>query len=215
MADPIFSPDGQFMWTGSEWIPAPPGSLNVKDSVVMGNITNIVNDSEAVSKAVKEANKCPICKSTGSAIMTCSKCDKIAFCPVCKDDVIKEREETLLPPLELTFDFQNCDDTSHGTNNSEYTELRLCGDCYDDVLNENFDSCPVCNRFQMRGKYFKSTPIKTCSVCGLRSCHHCNGFWNWNGNPASPYMPIFVKHQIPLPTRDNIASVCTSNNCHN
>ena len=24
MGDPVFSPDGQFMWTGSEWIPSPP-----------------------------------------------------------------------------------------------------------------------------------------------------------------------------------------------
>lgn len=26
MADPIFSPDGNYMWTGSDWIPAPPSS---------------------------------------------------------------------------------------------------------------------------------------------------------------------------------------------
>ena len=26
MADPIISPDGKFMWTGTEWIPAPPSS---------------------------------------------------------------------------------------------------------------------------------------------------------------------------------------------
>ena len=24
MADPIISPDGEWMWTGSDWIPAPP-----------------------------------------------------------------------------------------------------------------------------------------------------------------------------------------------
>ena len=43
------SPDGQFMWTGAEWIPAPPNSnfspINVQDSVVMGNITNITNNN--------------------------------------------------------------------------------------------------------------------------------------------------------------------------
>ncbi len=26
MSDPIISPDGQFMWTGSDWIPVPPKS---------------------------------------------------------------------------------------------------------------------------------------------------------------------------------------------
>ena len=26
MSDGIFSPDGKFLWTGDEWIPAPPDS---------------------------------------------------------------------------------------------------------------------------------------------------------------------------------------------
>ena len=26
MTDPVYSPDGKFMWTGSEWIPAPPAA---------------------------------------------------------------------------------------------------------------------------------------------------------------------------------------------
>ena len=30
MSDPIFSPDGQFMWTGSEWIPVPPTSTQLE-----------------------------------------------------------------------------------------------------------------------------------------------------------------------------------------
>ena len=28
MADGTYSPDGKFMWTGSEWIPAPPTDLS-------------------------------------------------------------------------------------------------------------------------------------------------------------------------------------------
>jgi hypothetical protein len=31
MAEPVFSPDGKFMWTGSEWIPSPP---NIRDEAV-------------------------------------------------------------------------------------------------------------------------------------------------------------------------------------
>ena len=43
MADPILSPDGKWMWTGSDWIPAPPSSsqsanVNLKDSVVGGDV---------------------------------------------------------------------------------------------------------------------------------------------------------------------------------
>ncbi|MBT6972882.1 MAG: hypothetical protein HOA04_07245 [Euryarchaeota archaeon] len=64
MADPTYSPDGKFMWTGSEWIPAPPKSepqqpsdqaLNMQDSVIGGDVvhsTVIHNDPTAVSSAV-------------------------------------------------------------------------------------------------------------------------------------------------------------------
>ena len=43
MADPIFSPDGKWMWTGDEWIPAPPTSsqsidLKLQDSVIGGDV---------------------------------------------------------------------------------------------------------------------------------------------------------------------------------
>jgi hypothetical protein len=64
MADPTYSPDGKFMWTGSEWIPVPPKSepqessdqaLNMQDSVIGGDVvhsTVIHNDPAAVSSAV-------------------------------------------------------------------------------------------------------------------------------------------------------------------
>ena len=66
MADPVYSPDGKFMWSGTEWIPAPPTSeseqaapseqaLNMQDSVIGGDVvhsTVINNDPEAVTSAV-------------------------------------------------------------------------------------------------------------------------------------------------------------------
>lgn len=66
MADPVYSPDGKFMWSGSEWIPAPPSSepesvapsgqaLNMQDSVIGGDVvhsTVINNDPTAVTTAV-------------------------------------------------------------------------------------------------------------------------------------------------------------------
>ena len=66
MADPVYSPDGKFMWSGSEWIPAPPSSepeppapseqaLNMQDSVIGGDVvhsTVINNDAAAVTTAV-------------------------------------------------------------------------------------------------------------------------------------------------------------------
>ena len=66
MADKTLSPDGKFMWTGSEWIPAPPSTpeqslpntLSMRDSVMSGDIihnTTINNDVTAVTSAVIEA----------------------------------------------------------------------------------------------------------------------------------------------------------------
>lgn len=59
MDRPVFSPDGKWMWSGSEWIPAPPGQssqqLNMQDSVIGGDVVNnttIHNDPTAVTEAV-------------------------------------------------------------------------------------------------------------------------------------------------------------------
>ena len=56
MADPIFSPDGKWMWTGSEWIPAPPTSapasdstINLEDSMMSGNVNVGQNSNDASS----------------------------------------------------------------------------------------------------------------------------------------------------------------------
>ena len=61
MSEPIYSPDGKFMWSGSEWIPVPPESnqtVNLQDSVIGGDVvhnTVINNDVEAVTTAVISA----------------------------------------------------------------------------------------------------------------------------------------------------------------
>jgi tetratricopeptide (TPR) repeat protein len=58
MADPIFSPDGKWMWTGSEWIPAPPSSAsgansttNLQDSMMSGNV-NVEQKSDDASSVI-------------------------------------------------------------------------------------------------------------------------------------------------------------------
>ncbi|RAH13251.1 MAG: hypothetical protein CMB20_005140 [Methanobacteriota archaeon] len=59
MDEPVYSPDGKFLWTGSDWIPAPPeggsNNLNMQDSVIGGDVisnTTINNDPSAVTEAV-------------------------------------------------------------------------------------------------------------------------------------------------------------------
>ena len=51
MTERVLSPDGKFMWTGSEWIPAPPAGnqIEMKDSVIGGDVisnTTINNDPD-------------------------------------------------------------------------------------------------------------------------------------------------------------------------
>ena len=61
MTDIVYSPDGKFMWSGSEWIPVPPSgtqTLNMQDSVVGGDVvhnTVINNDVDTVTSAVISA----------------------------------------------------------------------------------------------------------------------------------------------------------------
>ena len=62
MDDAVISPDGKWMWSGTEWIPAPPNQspqqLNMQDSVIAGDVisnTTIHNDPSAVTEAVINA----------------------------------------------------------------------------------------------------------------------------------------------------------------
>lgn len=59
MEEPMFSPDGKFIWSGSEWIPAPPNTspqqIRMQDSVIGGDVINnttIHNDPTTVTEAV-------------------------------------------------------------------------------------------------------------------------------------------------------------------
>jgi len=64
MAEHILSPDGKFLWTGSEWIPVPPSSseettssanISLQDSVIGGDINIVQNDTEAITLALVSA----------------------------------------------------------------------------------------------------------------------------------------------------------------
>jgi hypothetical protein len=82
MSDPVFSPDGKLMWTGSEWIPAPPASqsVDVRDSVIMGD----VHQETHITSIDGRERKCPNCNSTNVIIMVCQKDEcNTAFCEIC------------------------------------------------------------------------------------------------------------------------------------
>jgi len=58
--DPTMSPDGKWIWTGSEWIPAPPtleNTLNLQDSVIGGDVhqSTHINHYSSEEKVVRAA----------------------------------------------------------------------------------------------------------------------------------------------------------------
>jgi len=63
MSEPIYSPDGKWMWSGTEWIPAPPKSsspsanVNLHDSVIGGDVNITHNDAnpDAIGEGFKKA----------------------------------------------------------------------------------------------------------------------------------------------------------------
>ena len=105
MSDPVYSPDGRYMWSGSEWIPSPPTSntgknhvdeittllddlfsdenteqkhqnLAIQDSVVMGDVTQIYNDEDAITTISESAIIEDRCSQIKSAVNT-NDVDKI------------------------------------------------------------------------------------------------------------------------------------------
>tara|TARA_B110000881_G_scaffold191504_1_gene183511 strand:+ start:214 stop:666 length:453 start_codon:yes stop_codon:yes gene_type:complete len=60
MPDPIISPDGKRMWTGSEWIPVTTSpsqisNFNLQDSVVGGDVNISMNNITEIQQAVGHA----------------------------------------------------------------------------------------------------------------------------------------------------------------
>ena len=62
MTNPVISPDGKWMWTGTEWIPAPPSSppptpsnIVMQDSVIAGDVNVSNNNVEDIKKAMSDA----------------------------------------------------------------------------------------------------------------------------------------------------------------
>ena len=76
-----------------DWISCPycaatigePAIISIQDSAVIGDVS--INDSQAISNAMKESSKCVSCGSIGAVQITCRECGKMACCSVCKEDI--------------------------------------------------------------------------------------------------------------------------------
>ena len=83
MDDPIYSPDGKFIWNGTAWKPVPSDevqSINLQDSVIAGDVVSNTNiqssDADVVRAAIEEAGK--ILKTTLNENQTESSLDETA-----------------------------------------------------------------------------------------------------------------------------------------
>ena len=72
MSAPTFSPDGKWMWNGTEWIPSPPTnnqSVNLSDSVLSGGLN--VNQNQQLSLGVvKSTNQQSSSVSISDSVIT-------------------------------------------------------------------------------------------------------------------------------------------------
>jgi len=86
-----------------------PQNLSLQDSVMTGdlvnkttinkttqNITEITNDAETISTAVRTASKCVCCGSTGITQITCSVCKEYSHCNICSPEIGELRREERL-----------------------------------------------------------------------------------------------------------------------
>lgn len=89
MADPIFSPDGQFMWDGSQWIPAPPASqpqathglgTNLHDSVMQATGDIIQGTSTRIDRVVINQTAAQPIQPTAHATPVTSSTEQCSNC---------------------------------------------------------------------------------------------------------------------------------------
>ena len=104
MTDPVISPDGKFMWIEEKWVPLQQSTAEdnpiiqsnaISDSVVMGDVVNIVNKPKDIVEAISN-RVCVFCKTSGNLTFFACKspvCDErycnycseaSSFCPECK-----------------------------------------------------------------------------------------------------------------------------------
>ena len=141
----------------------PPASntIGLQESVVMGNVA--INDASSISDAMQIASKCISCGSTGTTQITCSSCDQMAYCSICKDETHEERLETYVT------DYRR----KHYSRSEKLGNKRLCSKCHSKQQEEEFHRCPMCSKFHVYS-------INECFRCGKKACTKCESMTSVN-----------------------------------
>jgi len=99
------SPDGKWMWNGTDWIPVPPNSspsdterplisktntaINLQDSVIGGDITIHQSNASEIAEAVNAGRTCMKCNSLSNNMYSCESTDcDLVFCFACMQKYI-------------------------------------------------------------------------------------------------------------------------------
>lgn len=197
MADPILSPDGKWMWTGNEWIPAPPGmdsnigTSNISDSVVMGNVS--INDASSISSAVQSASQCRNCNSNNVSIIVCSSCGHQAYCSICKDEIVNMR-----------FELASDKESELFSNFRKLCEERICNTCFNQKLASTWDSCHYCGSLAAE----KTESYLSCLKCHAASCLECSMKHNTKiSSISNEHLGVIFNISIPV-VGGNICKTC-------
>jgi len=71
-------------------------NVNLKDSVHVGDVNIIQNDTKEISAAITNASKCISCESVSSTQITCSMCKRMSHCNICITEISDLRKSKRL-----------------------------------------------------------------------------------------------------------------------
>jgi hypothetical protein len=206
MSDPVFSPDGQFMWTGTEWIPAPPNSsqsasVNLKDSVIGGDINLVTN--------VNSENQCNSCGSAGSVKFACVECKELCNCEICINEYKAQRtstslgEEPVFPGAggsECYSDWDHRYDYVSGM--SELKDKNYCHSCFVTVMDNLCNMrCKLCDRRYNLADNFREEEIANYKSDLDVYCWHCASYIGWFSDDYE-LTPESLRHIKDMMTED-------------
>ena len=151
-----------------DWISCPycaatigePAIISIQDSAVIGDVS--INDSQAISNAMKESSKCVSCGSIGAVQITCRECGKMACCSVCKEDIDNKRVNQFSKQIPEEGGKMWQKDVR------QFVKLRYCSECYERELldpKRGFGQCSKCSRWMGKSQY--SCHTDPCSGIGI------------------------------------------------
>jgi hypothetical protein len=132
MSEPQISPDGKWIWDGSEWISANK-LVDARDGVIVGDIQ--------ITQTFREPVKCPECNSISTEIRSCRLCSDLFSCNVCKDEIDEEKKAKIrIVPKVSNVEKIPHKNWIHHPKIGDLAEKHLdrtCKKCFMKYLNDN------------------------------------------------------------------------------